>query len=79
MAAGVWQANPNWTAQEVIEAIRGSGHQAHRPDSLLGYGVPTYSFAVEGKVLSVGDIFEDKIYVYPNPFSGNKLFLKIEL
>lgn len=74
-AAGIWQSNPEWTSQQVMEAIKKSGHQAHAPDSLLGHGVPNFSYAVAGKALSVSDILKEEIKVYPNPFTGNNLYL----
>ncbi len=77
-AAGVWQENPTWTNIQVIDAIKGAGHRAHSPDTLVGHGVPFYTFAVNGKALSTSDILTDKITVYPNPFDGGKLFLKID-
>ncbi len=78
LAAGVWQANPSWTNLEVIDALKGASHVAHRPDTLIGHGVPFFTFAVDGKVLSTSDILTEKITVYPNPFHGEKLFLKID-
>ncbi|MEO9873161.1 S8 family serine peptidase [Ekhidna sp.] len=74
-AAGIWQANPDWTSQEVIDAIKNSGHRAHAPDSLVGHGVPTYAYAVDGKTLNVADILDHKVTIYPNPFNGDKLYL----
>ncbi|MEP5612403.1 MAG: S8 family serine peptidase [Cyclobacteriaceae bacterium] len=78
LAAGIWQANPDWTNLEVINAMKAASHQAHRPDTLVGHGVPFYSYAVDGKVLNITDILTEKITVYPNPFQGEKLFLKID-
>ncbi len=78
LAAGVWQSNPTWTNIEVIDAIKGASHKAHSPDTLIGHGVPFYTFAVDGRVLSTTDILSEKITVYPNPFKGEKLFLKID-
>lgn len=40
LAAILWQAYPNLTAQQIIYALKKSGHQASKPDNLLGYGVP---------------------------------------
>ncbi|MEM6734826.1 MAG: S8 family peptidase [Bacteroidota bacterium] len=78
-AAGIWQSNPDWTSHQVIASIRNSGHKVLSPDSLVGYGVPNYSYAVNGlpKTLDIQDIFEDKVTIYPNPFSGNTLYLQI--
>lgn len=46
-AADLWQANPTLTAQQLRRVIQKAGHQATRPDSLLGYGVPTAQRAQE--------------------------------
>lgn len=79
LAAGVWQTQPTWSSQEVISAIKAAGHNAHDPNHLIGHGVPSYSQAVaEKKVMNIEDILEERIAVYPNPFAGNKLFLKID-
>ncbi|QRR01756.1 S8 family peptidase [Dyadobacter sandarakinus] len=40
LAAILWQAHPELTAQQLIYALKHSGHQADRPDNFLGYGVP---------------------------------------
>lgn len=77
-AAGIWKENPDWTNLELIAAIKAAGHQAHKPDTLIGNGVPFYTYAVAGKVLNVSDILEEKILVYPNPFKGDKLFIRSE-
>lgn len=78
-AAGIWQANPDWTSAEVIEAIKNSGHLNNQPDSLRGWGVPNYAYAVSGETaLSVADILDDKVTIYPNPFNGDTLYLTTE-
>lgn len=74
-AACIWQANPDRTYNEVIAAIKNSGHQDHNPDNLLGWGVPNYVYAKDVKALNVNDILEDKVTFYPNPFRGDTLFL----
>ncbi|MPR32013.1 S8 family serine peptidase [Salmonirosea aquatica] len=47
LAADLWQAHPNLTAQQLREVLVKSGHQAANPDSLLGYGVPVVQRAQE--------------------------------
>jgi serine protease AprX len=42
MAACLWQALPNFTAQELKRLIEESAHQYHQPDSLMGYGIPDF-------------------------------------
>lgn len=77
-AACIWQLNPNRRYNEVIAAIKASGHQASSPDNLLGWGVPNYSQAKDVKALNVTDILENKITFYPNPFRGDTLYLHSE-
>ena len=41
LATILWQAYPKLTAQQLIQVLKKSGHQADKPDNLLGYGVPS--------------------------------------
>jgi serine protease AprX len=77
-AACIWQANPDRRYNEVIAAIKKSGHQSANPDNLLGWGVPNYSKAKDVIALNVTDILENKVTFYPNPFRGDTLFLHSE-
>ena len=77
LATGIWQANPTLTNQEVIDAIRMSGSKAQSPDNSFGYGIPDFLSAAGNPVLSVDDIIEKKIKVYPNPFRGDKFFIDL--
>lgn len=47
VAAILWQAFPNLTAQQVIYVLKKSGHLAATPDNMLGYGVPNLIKAQE--------------------------------
>lgn len=49
LAAGLWQANPDFTRSELTEMLLQSGSQAHKPDIELGYGVPNYFRAMYGR------------------------------
>jgi subtilisin family serine protease len=74
LAAGLWQAKPEWTRAELIENILRSASQYENPDNLLGYGIPNFREALYGEILSVeenGEIIPWK--VFPNPMQGNKL------
>ncbi len=73
LAAAVWQANPDWSSKEVIDAIKYSGNMALSPNVEMGYGIPDYRLAVSTNELSLADIFENKITVYPNPFHEGKI------
>jgi subtilisin family serine protease len=45
MIAGLWQANPMLTAQQIILALRSTATQAAAPDNILGYGLPNFDQA----------------------------------
>lgn len=67
MATGFWQANRTLTNMEVIDLLRRSASQAFQPDSLLGYGIPHFTKAMElalGKKLKKG---QEESIVFPNP------------
>lgn len=74
LAAGLWQAKPEWTRAELIENLLRSASQYENPDNLLGYGIPNFREALYGEILSIeenGEIIPWK--VFPNPMEGNKL------
>lgn len=75
-AACIWQLNPERKVNEIIASIKNSAHQAGNPDSLIGYGVPSYSYAKDVRALNVNDILDEKVTFYPNPFNGDTLYLK---
>jgi len=77
-AAAIWQANPEWTSQEVINAIKYSGNYALSPNVEMGYGIPDYRLAVANNTLSVSDIFENKLKVFPNPFHEGKINIDLK-
>lgn len=71
MTACLWQAFPQKTNQDIIEAIRLSASQYYTPDSLLGYGIPNYPVAAI--LLSGNNIYnfdkDNSFNVFPNPFN----------
>ncbi|SIT00591.1 S8 family serine peptidase [Belliella pelovolcani] len=72
LAAGLWQAKPEWTKDELIEALIQSGSQFESPDNLLGYGIPNFSRAYFGEVLNIENSEpEIKWKVFPNPLEGS--------
>lgn len=74
LAAGLWQAFPQLTNMEVISYLKRSGSQSTRPDSLLGYGIPNFSKALE---LANRDYGKDQPmgYLSPNPLRGETFTL----
>lgn len=76
LAAGLWQAKPELTKDELILLLKKSGTQSDEPDNLLGYGIPNFRRAYFGELLNVED-FQNEIFswsIYPNPANGNILY-----
>ena len=64
LAAGVWQAYPQLSAQKVYNAIINSADHASTPDNLRGYGLPNFvaiKNIVEATYINAG------ITIHPNP------------
>jgi serine protease AprX len=91
LAAVLWQAYPTLTAQEIISALKRSGHQAASPDNRLGYGVPDVKRAeaiiqAESLVLGTEKDGLHGIMLSPNPaydrvtlnFPGHMVGKKVE-
>ncbi|OFX48405.1 MAG: hypothetical protein A2046_05580 [Bacteroidetes bacterium GWA2_30_7] len=70
LAACLWQAHPDLTNMQILEAIEKSASQFSNPDSLLGYGIP--DFAVANLLLnnvSYNQVeTENLVKLFPNPF-----------
>lgn len=47
LAACLWQAFPEKTNEEIMDAIRQSASQAAQPDNKLGYGIPDFQRAFQ--------------------------------
>ena len=82
LAADLWQANPTLTAQQLRRALQKAGHQAARPDSLLGYGVPTAQRAQEIILqdyppLATEPAIHSAAVLYPNP-AQDAVYLQFE-
>ncbi|AFL85198.1 subtilisin-like serine protease [Belliella baltica DSM 15883] len=76
LAAGLWQAKPELTKDELIELLKQSGSQSEDPDNLLGYGIPNFSRAYFGEVLNVENPQSENFSwrIYPNPNDGRILY-----
>jgi subtilisin family serine protease len=74
LVAGIIQANPQKTAQEIIQGIRKSGTQSSKPDQLLGYGIPNFDRAnqIVNPVLGNELPVENRFHVYPNPVAAGQ-------
>lgn len=78
LAAGLWQAHPDWTMEELKDRLIQSGHQYNDPDMELGFGIPNYERAMHGVVNNIEkEILVDKsVRIYPNPLDGDRLFIE---
>jgi subtilisin family serine protease len=77
LAAGLWQARPEWTKNELIERILESSSVSENPDNLIGFGIPNFLRAYYGEILSIGSEEKGEVWkVYPNPLSGTDLFVR---
>ncbi len=73
LAACLWEANPNASNIEIMNAIKQSAGNYNNPDSLMGYGIPDFMHAwyiirneQEGKQGK-----QSNIQISPNPFISN--------
>ncbi len=75
LAAGVLQAYPLLSAEEIYNAIINSADQAFRPDNLKGYGLPNF-LAIKNYLESFKS--QQVISVYPNPVTHNSIQIKLK-
>jgi len=75
LMAGIWQAYPDFSAIELLDAVRMSSSNATTPDNEIGYGIPSF-IAINNYLESISDT--EPIMVYPNPIMPSEL-LKIKI
>ncbi len=69
MVASLWQAFPQKTNMEIINAIKMSGNQYIKPDDKLGFGIPNFNFAyLYLKGITFEDYNSKRFFIFPNPF-----------
>ncbi|WP_026953830.1 S8 family serine peptidase [Algoriphagus vanfongensis] len=74
LAAGLWQAKPEWTRAELVQNLLKSASQYDNPDNEMGYGIPNFRDAYYGEILSVEQSGEIQPWkVFPNPLRENEL------
>lgn len=76
LAAGLWQARPEWTREQLIERLLASGSNSEDPNSELGYGVPNFLDAYYGEILDLEPEEMTESFIFPNPLDGNELFIQ---
>lgn len=75
LAAGVWQAYPEFTAQEIYEVLTQSASQATTPDNFLGYGIPNFEAVLN--YLKEPEPFHNWL-IFPNPVVGNQFNIQLD-
>ena len=76
LAAGLWQAKPEWTKDELLTNLLKSGSQYATPDQNLGYGIPNFRSAFYGKLLGLNEEVELGSNIYPNPLRTESLSIR---
>jgi subtilisin family serine protease len=77
LVACLWQAFPEFTNMQIIEAVKKSCSIYNHPDNRIGYGIPDFKKAfddlnqqrVEKNIASILD--SQFIKIFPNPFKEN--------
>ncbi len=76
----LWQAFPEFTSIEIIEAVKRSSSIFNSPNNRIGYGIPNFRLAFEDlseqrilkNINRINLILGNKnIKIYPNPFKDN--------
>lgn len=73
LAAGLWEAKPEWTKDELLQALIKSGGQQASPDNNLGNGIPNFRAAYYGALLALADEEKSTSSIYPNPLFAEEL------
>ena len=70
LCACLWQAMPEYSASEIMQIIRESGHLYDNPNTEYGYGIPDFYKAYTTH-LGIKDYNPLQLSVYPNPVIDN--------
>lgn len=75
LIACLWQAYPEFTNMEILDAVRKSADRYNNPDPQYGYGIPNFRIAYEylasqRELKNINGILGNQwIKAYPNPFN----------
>ncbi|MGI4886067.1 MAG: S8 family peptidase [Janthinobacterium lividum] len=79
LAAGLWQAHPRLSAQQIILALTRTASQGGAPDNVLGYGIPDFAAADAYAATLVPPVplgpAPARVLLYPNPTHTGQLLL----
>lgn len=73
LAAGLWQAFPELSSDELIRYIRETSSNAASPDTLTGYGIPHFISAFNRIVYEPEGEIERTFIVFPNPVDDRRI------
>ncbi len=79
LIACLWQAFPEFTNMQILDAVQRSSSQYSNPDDRVGYGIPNMHAAFDLLVARKKEklLENDWIKTFPNPFtSGITVFIK---
>ncbi|GAC1388483.1 MAG: S8 family serine peptidase [Ginsengibacter sp.] len=74
LTTGLWQAFPEFSNIEVLDAIKKSSSIYNMPDNRIGYGIPNFhiAFTILHNLRAQRNIIvNENLKVYPSPFSNN--------
>lgn len=81
LVACLWQAFPEFTNMQIIDAIKRNSSISKTPDDRMGYGIPDFQKAFDSldqqRTLrnAIKILGNNKIKIYPNPFKDKFIFL----
>jgi serine protease AprX len=85
LIACLWQAFPEFSNMEIINAVQKSAHKANAPDDRFGFGIPNFKKAFDylteqRAIKNIGKILgDDWLKVFPVPFETQfKVALKAQ-
>jgi subtilisin family serine protease len=73
----LWQAFPDFTNMQIIEAVKKSSSIYNNPDDRIGYGIPDFKKAFDDltnqrTLKNMASVLGDQfIKIFPNPFKDN--------
>lgn len=76
LIACLWQAFPEFSNAEILQAVKASAHLSLSPDTRVGYGIPNFEKAFqqltkEREQRSLIQVLQDRsLQVFPNPFQN---------
>jgi len=71
LVACLWQAYPEITNMQLLNAVQNASSMANNPNNLVGYGIPDFQTARQSLSVSELDELNFNMFVYPNPVEND--------